>query len=435
MSDKNGKEIGGEEPETIMNDPAAFPDDDYTYTEDDIDNDLEPSDEQLKAVEEELRADEDGEDDLPDVMPEEGTAKVVDAGVFENDESVVALLNSGLVRGYITADEINRTLGTGASADDMLDQLYDIAEINGIRIVTDESEIKAFPGDSVSDAADELLKGVGLEDHVRLYLREIGDVPLLSAEEERELAARIEEGDEEARGKLIESNLRLVVSVAKHYMGKGVQLLDLIQEGNIGLLKAVNKFDYRKGHKFSTYATWWIRQSITRAIADQARTIRIPVHMVEAIHRCVKVSRTLAQELGREPTPEEIAAEMNLPVQRVISLLSARQDTVSLESPVGEEEDSRIGDFIADENALSPFDSVSSVMLKEQISKVLSTLSDKERKIIEMRFGLEDGKERTLEEVGKYFNVTRERIRQIEAKARRKLKQTGRSGQLRDFWE
>ncbi len=277
--------------------------------------------------------------------------------------------------------------------------------------------------------------GVSIEDPVRMYLKEIGKVPLLSAEEEIELAKRMEDGDEEAKKKLAEANLRLVVSIAKRYVGRGMLFLDLIQEGNLGLIKAVEKFDYRKGYKFSTYATWWIRQAITRAIADQARTIRIPVHMVETINKLIRVSRQLLQELGREATPEEIADEMDIPVERVREILKISQEPVSLETPIGEEEDSHLGDFLPDENVPVPDEAAAFTLLKEQLVEVLSTLTEREQKVLRLRFGLDDGRARTLEEVGKEFKVTRERIRQIEAKALRKLRHPSRSRRLKDFLE
>ncbi len=277
--------------------------------------------------------------------------------------------------------------------------------------------------------------GVSIEDPVRMYLKEIGKVPLLSAEEEIELAKRMEAGDEVAKKKLAEANLRLVVSIAKRYVGRGMLFLDLIQEGNLGLIKAVEKFDYRKGYKFSTYATWWIRQAITRAIADQARTIRIPVHMVETINKLIRVSRQLLQELGREPLPEEIAVEMDIPVERVREILKISQEPVSLETPIGEEEDSHLGDFIQDENVPVPAEAAAFTLLKEQLVEVLGTLTEREQKVLRLRFGLDDGRARTLEEVGKEFNVTRERIRQIEAKALRKLRHPSRSRKLRDYLE
>ena len=276
-------------------------------------------------------------------------------------------------------------------------------------------------------------EGISIEDPVRMYLKEIGKVPLLTAEEEIDLAKRMEQGDEEAKKRLAEANLRLVVSIAKRYVGRGMLFLDLIQEGNLGLIKAVEKFDYRKGYKFSTYATWWIRQAITRAIADQARTIRIPVHMVETINKEIRVSRQLLQELGREPTPEEIAEEMNISVDRVREILKISQEPVSLETPIGEEEDSHLGDFIQDDNVPVPADAAAFTLLKEQLVEVLGTLTEREQKVLRLRFGLDDGRARTLEEVGKEFNVTRERIRQIEAKALRKLRHPSRSRKLKDY--
>ena len=293
--------------------------------------------------------------------------------------------------------------------------------------IDDEDEINIEKIDlSVPD-------GVGLEDPVRMYLKEIGKVPLLSAEEEIEYAKRMEQGDEEAKKRLAEANLRLVVSIAKRYVGRGMLFLDLIQEGNLGLIKAVEKFDYRKGYKFSTYATWWIRQAITRAIADQARTIRIPVHMVETINKLVRVSRQLLQELGREPSPEEIAEAMDIPVERVREIQKISQEPVSLETPIGEEEDSHLGDFIQDDNVPVPAEAAASTLLKEQLVEVLGTLTEREQKVLRLRFGMDDGRARTLEEVGKEFNVTRERIRQIEAKALRKLRHPSRSRKLKDY--
>ena len=277
--------------------------------------------------------------------------------------------------------------------------------------------------------------GISIDDPVRMYLKEIGKVPLLSADEEIELAKRMEKGDEEAKKRLAEANLRLVVSIAKRYVGRGMLFLDLIQEGNLGLIKAVEKFDYRKGYKFSTYATWWIRQAITRAIADQARTIRIPVHMVETINKLIRVSRQLLQELGRDPSPEEIAKELDMPVSKVREIMKIAQEPVSLETPIGEEEDSHLGDFIEDKEMMIPADAAAFTLLKEQLLEVLGTLTDREQKVLRLRFGLDDGRARTLEEVGKEFNVTRERIRQIEAKALRKLRHPSRSKKLRDYLE
>ena len=294
-------------------------------------------------------------------------------------------------------------------------------------LLTDEDEVDMEKIDlSVPD-------GISIEDPVRMYLKEIGKVPLLSAEEEIELAKRMAEGDEDAKKRLAEANLRLVVSIAKRYVGRGMLFLDLIQEGNLGLLKAVEKFDYQKGFKFSTYATWWIRQAITRAIADQARTIRIPVHMVETINKLIRVSRQLLQELGREPLPEEIAEELDMPVERVREILKISQEPVSLETPIGEEEDSHLGDFIQDDNVPVPAEAAAATLLKEQLGEVLDTLTDREQKVLRLRFGMNDGRARTLEEVGKEFDVTRERIRQIEAKALRKLRHPSRSRKLRDY--
>ena len=337
--------------------------------------------------------------------------------------------------------------------DEQFDKVLDMLEDSGIDVVKkdfvgtdldvdtddliDEDDIVLTEEDEVDVENIDLSvpEGVSIEDPVRMYLKEIGKVPLLSAEEEIELALRMEQGDEEAKKKLAEANLRLVVSIAKRYVGRGMLFLDLIQEGNLGLIKAVEKFDYRKGFKFSTYETWWIRQAITRAIADQARTIRIPVHMVETINKLIRVSRQLLQELGREPTPEEIAEEMKMPVERVREILKISQEPVSLETPIGEEEDSHLGDFIQDDNVPVPVDAAAYTLLREQLEEVLDTLTDREKKVLSLRFGLEDGRGRTLEEVGKEFNVTRERIRQIEAKALRKLRHPTRSRKLRDYLE
>ena len=296
-------------------------------------------------------------------------------------------------------------------------------------VMSDEDDIDVEKIDlSVPD-------GISIEDPVRMYLKEIGKVPLLSAEEEVELAKRMADGDEEAKKRLAEANLRLVVSIATRYVGRGMLFLDLIQEGNLGLIKAVEKFDYHKGFKFSTYATWWIRQAITRAIADQARTIRIPVHMVETINKLIRVSRQLLQELGREPTPEEIAAELDMPVERVREILKISQEPVSLETPIGEEEDSHLGDFIQDDHVMVPVDAATQTLLREQLDEAMDTLTDREQKVLRLRFGLDDGRARTLEEVGKEFDVTRERIRQIEAKALRKLRHPSRSRKLKDYLE
>ena len=324
------------------------------------------------------------------------------------------------------------------------DVIYEELLNKGVEFV-DDVEIDDVPLDDETDAKDEaaarekaieeldLSDGLSIDDPVRMYLKEIGRVPLLTAQEEVALAKRMEAGDEEAQKELAEANLRLVVSIAKRYVGRGMLFLDLIQEGNLGLIKAVEKFDYNKGYKFSTYATWWIRQAITRAIADQARTIRIPVHMVETINKLIRVSRQLLQKHGREPTIEEIAEEMEVSVDRVREIMKIAQEPVSLETPIGEEEDSHLGDFIEDHDAPAPADAASFMLLKEQLAEVLSTLTDREKKVLKLRFGLEDGKARTLEEVGKSFNVTRERIRQIEAKALRKLRHPSRSKKLKDF--
>ena len=306
-----------------------------------------------------------------------------------------------------------------------MEEIYKTLEENGIKIVDDYEKDK--------ELYDQLLKEISMDDPVKMYLKDIGKVPLLSADDEIELARKMMDGDESAKRELSVANLRLVVSIAKRYVGRGMQFLDLIQEGNLGLMKAVEKFDYQKGFKFSTYATWWIRQAITRAIADQARTIRIPVHMVETINKVVRVQRLLLQQYGREPTPEEIAKEMGIPGQRVVEIQKISQDPVSLETPIGEEEDSHLGDFIEDEQALAPTDVVASNLLKEQLLEILDTLTPREEKVLRLRYGLDDGKPRTLEEVGKEFNVTRERIRQIEAKALRKLRHPTRSKRLKEF--
>ncbi|MBQ7584593.1 MAG: RNA polymerase sigma factor RpoD [Lachnospiraceae bacterium] len=344
---------------------------------------------------------------------------------------------------------IDHFKGVELSEDDY-DRIWETLEKNGIDILkmTPPSEDDLEPDDDVPPEEIEneeevdvenvdlsVPDSVSIEDPVRMYLKEIGKVPLLSAEEEVELAKRMELGDQDAKNKLAEANLRLVVSIAKRYVGRGMLFLDLIQEGNLGLIKAVEKFDYRKGYKFSTYATWWIRQAITRAIADQARTIRIPVHMVETINKLIRVSRQLLQELGREPTPEEIAVEMNMPVEKVREILKISQEPVSLETPIGEEEDSHLGDFIQDDQVPVPADAAAFELLKEQLNEVLDTLTEREQKVLRLRFGLDDGKARTLEEVGRQFNVTRERIRQIEAKALRKLRHPSRSRKLKDYLE
>ena len=328
---------------------------------------------------------------------------------------------------------------------DKLDRIYDFLEANKVDVLRIGDDEEIDPDLFIEEELEEeeeidmehidlsVPEGVNIEDPVRMYLKEIGKVPLLSTEEEIELAKKMSLGDENARKRLAEANLRLVVSIAKRYVGRGMQFLDLIQEGNLGLIKAVEKFDYTKGYKFSTYATWWIRQAITRSIADQARTIRIPVHMVETINRLIRVSRQLLQELGREPQPEEIAEKMEIPVERVREIMKISQDPVSLETPIGEEEDSHLGDFIQDEQVAVPADAATFTLLHEQLMEVLDTLTEREQKVLKLRFGLEDGRPRTLEEVGKEFNVTRERIRQIEAKALRKLRHPSRSKKLKDY--
>ncbi len=351
-----------------------------------------------------------------------------------NIEGLDDLIDQGKKKGVLTYDEIMDALQDVDLTPEQIDDIYEMFANEGIEVLESEGD---RPG-AASRAADEeeddsILQGISVDDPVRMYLKEIGKVPLLTAEEEVELAKRIERGDEEAKRRLTEANLRLVVSIAKRYVGRGMLFLDLIQEGNLGLIKAVEKFDYRKGYKFSTYATWWIRQAITRAIADQARTIRIPVHMVETINKLIRVSRHLLQQLGREPTPEEIAKEMGLPVERVRDIIKIAQEPVSLETPIGEEEDSHLGDFIEDEEAPAPAEAASYLLLREQLEEVLDTLTPRERKVLRLRFGLEDGRARTLEEVGQVFGVTRERIRQIEAKALRKLRHPTRSKKLRDY--
>ncbi len=346
----------------------------------------------------------------------------------------MVLEDTEIIRYFNDAKEIELNM-------ENMERIFAFLESNNVDILTiteEEGDDELLLEDLDDDVEVEQIDisvpdGVSIEDPVRMYLKEIGKVPLLSAEEEIELAKRMEAGDEEAKQKLAEANLRLVVSIAKRYVGRGMLFLDLIQEGNLGLIKAVEKFDYRKGYKFSTYATWWIRQAITRAIADQARTIRIPVHMVETINKLVRVSRQLLQELGREPQPEEIAEVMDIPVERVREILKISQEPVSLETPIGEEEDSHLGDFIPDDNMPVPADAAAFTLLKEQLVEVLDTLTEREKKVLTLRFGLEDGRARTLEEVGKEFNVTRERIRQIEAKALRKLRHPSRSRKLRDY--
>ncbi|WP_017186994.1 RNA polymerase sigma factor RpoD [Alkalibacillus haloalkaliphilus] len=348
------------------------------------------------------------------------------------------LLEMGKKRGVLVYEEIADKLGHYELDSEQMDEFYEQMADQGIDIIgeNDDPNIQKIAKEEEFDLTDlSVPPGVKINDPVRMYLKEIGRVDLLSADEEIELANRIEQGDEEAKRRLSEANLRLVVSIAKRYVGRGMLFLDLIQEGNMGLIKAVEKFDYRKGFKFSTYATWWIRQAITRAIADQARTIRIPVHMVETINKLIRVQRQLLQDLGREPTPEEIAEEMDLTPDKVREILKIAQEPVSLETPIGEEDDSHLGDFIEDQEATSPSDHAAYELLKEQLEDVLDTLTDREENVLRLRFGLDDGRTRTLEEVGKVFGVTRERIRQIEAKALRKLRHPSRSKRLKDFLE
>ena len=359
------------------------------------------------------------------------------------------LVEFGKKNGKVTAKEINHAIDELELDSVQQDKFYAALEKLGVEIAMGEedmmeetpliesldedfSNVEEIPEEELTNPMA-LMEGIAIDDPVRMYLKEIGKVNLLSSDEEIELAKRMLEGDEAAKQRLAEANLRLVVSIAKRYVGRGMQFLDLIQEGNLGLIKAVEKFDYTKGYKFSTYATWWIRQAITRAIADQARTIRIPVHMVETINKVIRVSRQLLQELGHDPSPEEIAEVMNMPVQKVRDILKIAMEPVSLETPIGEEEDSHLGDFIADDDTPEPAEMASYTLLKEQLVEVLKTLTPREEKVLRLRFGIEDGRTRTLEEVGKEFNVTRERIRQIEAKALRKLRHPSRSKKLKDF--
>lgn len=365
------------------------------------------------------------------------------------EEYVNAMITQGKTNGNVLSlTEVGDYLSKLNISKEEIDEIYDRVEKNGISLVDsrepNSEELVDEEGDDDGvvltktgeiDVEATVPKTLPTDDPVRMYLKEIGKVSLLTADEERELAIRMEQGDEEAKKKLCESNLRLVVSIAKRYLNRGLSFLDLIQEGNLGLIKAVDKFDYTKGYKFSTYATWWIRQAITRSIADQARTIRIPVHMVETINKLIRISRQLLQEYGREPTSEEIAKEMGITVEKVREIKKISQDPVSLETPIGEEEDSHLGDFIPDDDVPAPVDAAAYSMLKEQLMEVLDTLSDREKKVLMLRFGLEDGRPRTLEEVGKEFNVTRERIRQIEAKALRKLRHPSRSKKLKDYLE
>ncbi|WP_079547877.1 RNA polymerase sigma factor RpoD [Christensenella massiliensis] len=353
-----------------------------------------------------------------------------------SDERIIKIVEIGKAKGVLKYAEIAEYIDDAHAAPEQIDKLYEALEEQNIDVLDDEIE-KEVPKieEETVDFELSMPENINIDDPVRMYLKEIGKVPLLSANEEVELAKRMGEGDQEAKRKLAEANLRLVVSIAKRYVGRGMLFLDLIQEGNLGLIKAVEKFDYQKGYKFSTYATWWIRQAITRAIADQARTIRIPVHMVETINKLIRVSRQLLQQYGRDPLPEELAKEMDIPEEKVREILKIAQEPVSLETPIGEEEDSHLGDFIPDDDAPAPAEAAAFTLLKEQLMDVLDTLTPREEKVLKLRFGLEDGRARTLEEVGKEFQVTRERIRQIEAKALRKLRHPSRSKKLRDFLE
>ena len=364
----------------------------------------------------------------------------------EKKAALQEFIDGAKKKGKLTSKELMDITEMLELDSDGMDKLYDTLENIGVELPLEEMIVDLHDDepledlDSIEEISEEelndtasLMDGLSVDDHVRIYLKEIGKVDLLSPDEEIELAKRMAEGDEAAKMRLAEANLRLVVSIAKRYVGRGMLFLDLIQEGNLGLIKAVEKFDHTKGYKFSTYATWWIRQAITRAIADQARTIRIPVHMVETINKVIRVSRQLLQELGHDPSPEEVAAQMNMPVARVREILKIAQEPVSLETPIGEEEDSHLGDFIPDEEALEPAEAASYTLLREQLVDVLGTLTPREEKVLKLRFGIEDGRTRTLEEVGREFNVTRERIRQIEAKALRKLRHPSRSKKLKDF--
>jgi len=381
--------------------------------------------------------------------PEKEAAKKQQNQQSSVDEKISELVEKGKKKGSVSLKELLEAMDELNLDADQVDKVYDMLEQGGIEIVDDDDFLADLPDDitpeleeleeleEVEEEAlvdpEALADSFSIDDPVRMYLKEIGKISLLTPEEEVELAERMSKGDKAAAQRMAEANLRLVVSIAKRYVGRGMLFLDLIQEGNLGLIKAVEKFDHTKGYKFSTYATWWIRQAITRSIADQARTIRIPVHMVETINKVIRVSRQLLQELGHDPSPEEIAEEMNMPVEKVREILKIAQEPVSLETPIGEEEDSHLGDFIPDEDASEPAEAASFTFLREQLLSVLSTLTPREEKVLRLRFGLEDGKARTLEEVGKEFNVTRERIRQIEAKALRKLRHPSRSKKLKDF--
>ena len=373
-----------------------------------------------------------------DVQKTENTeknAKTQKGKTLSKEEVIAKIVEASKAKGVISYKEMSDILDDYELKPEQMEKLYEVLEELNIDVI-DEDAAKLEDEETAKEELESAVpSNVSIDDPVRMYLKEIGKVPLLTAEEEKKLAIRMGQGDETAKQKLAEANLRLVVSIAKRYVGRGMLFLDLIQEGNLGLIKAVEKFDYTKGYKFSTYATWWIRQAITRAIADQARTIRIPVHMVETINKLVRVSRQLLQEYGRDPLPEELAREMNIPEEKVREILKIAQEPVSLETPIGEEEDSHLGDFLPDEDAPAPAEAAAFTLLKEQLMDVLDTLTPREMKVLKLRFGLEDGRARTLEEVGKEFQVTRERIRQIEAKALRKLRHPSRSKKLRDYLE
>ena len=384
-------------------------------------------------------AEEKNENSEEDLKEEKEANSEKNTSKNQEKDKIQKIVNTAKEKGKITYGELAAELGDANS--EQIDKVFEAFEQMGVNVLKDDEDFLEPDIDDLNEVEEIKLEdidlnnieGVSVDDPVRMYLREIGRIPLLSFDEELYLAKKVLEGDEEAKQKLAESNLRLVVSIAKKYVGRGMLFLDLIQEGNMGLIKAVEKFDYQKGYKFSTYATWWIRQAITRAIADQARTIRIPVHMVETINKLIRTSRHLLQQLGREPSPEEIAEEMEIPVEKVMEIQKIAQDPVSLETPIGEEDDSHLGDFIPDDESPAPHDSAAYTLLKEQLEEVMSTLTPREAKVLKLRFGLEDGKARTLEEVGKEFQVTRERIRQIEAKALRKLRHPSRSKRLKDY--
>ena len=419
--------------------------DEMNFTEEELENMAD------KLLEEASASDISSQTELELPKPKRKAAakkKENDAPAKSPEETLQELLEKGKKAGRLSAKELAVIEDLNLDGD-LVSKFYETLEQNGVDIdvggedvlppiddvlpeVEDLADIEEVPEEEITDT-DALMDSFATDDPVRMYLKEIGKVPLLTPEEEIALAVRMSEGDEDAKHRMTEANLRLVVSIAKRYVGRGMLFLDLIQEGNLGLIKAVEKFDYTKGYKFSTYATWWIRQAITRAIADQARTIRIPVHMVETINKTIRVSRQLLQELGHDPSAEEIAAEMDMPVDKVRDILKIAQEPVSLETPIGEEEDSHLGDFIPDEDASEPTEAASFSLLREQLEEVLDTLAPREKKVLELRFGIVDGRTRTLEEVGKEFNVTRERIRQIEAKALRKLRHPSRSKKLRDF--